>query len=143
MADSLFKEYEKVFDEKEETKEKKTGGFEVAYSPFALQDAVGEKSAKKAWIEYTKLRIDGIEAEELIFKIASKARDMLAIIKGATKEDLGIAKDFPFNKSKRDTKNWQEKSLVDFYTKLIKSYHGSRMGKEELDTALEKLLLSI
>jgi hypothetical protein len=160
MTESLFKEYEKVFEESHSascsaraSRDKKAGEFEFAYSPFALQDAVGEKSAKKSWIEYMKLRLTGIESEKLIFQIAGKARDMLAIIKGATKEDLGIAKDYPYNKSKRDAKNWQEKSLADFYTKLIEAYHGSRMGTrptewsfgrgEELDVALEKILLSI
>jgi hypothetical protein len=140
--DSLFKEYEGVFQEKEE-ESKKAEAFGYTYKPFALQDAVGEKSAKKAWIEYMKLRTGGILAEDLIFKITSKARDMLAIIKGATKEDLGIAKDYPYDKSKRDAKNWQEKSLVEFYTKLVETYHYSRTRGDDLDTNLEKLLLSI
>jgi DNA polymerase III gamma/tau subunit len=140
--DSLFKQYEGIFTEKEEiTKKKKENG--LAYSPFALQDAVGERSAKKVWIEYTKLRFSGIEAEELVHKIASKARDMLAILKGASKEDLGIKKDYPFNKSKKDTKNWTEKNLSVFYTKLVEAYHNARLGKGELDMALEKILLSI
>ena len=139
---NLFKEYEGVFEEIEETsglKKEKIFG----YSPFALQDAVGEKSAKKAWIEYEKLRFLGIEAEELVYKIVSKARDMLAISKGASKEDLGIQKDFPYNKSERDARNWQEEDLKNFYTKLVEVHHHSRMGGDELDMAIEKTLLSI
>jgi hypothetical protein len=142
MTDSLFKKYEGVFGEKEDTT-KKPNSFEYAYSPFALQDAIGEKSAKGAWIEYEKLRISGIEPEDLVHKIVSKVRDMTAIIMGASKEDLGIQKDYPFNKSKRDAKNWKADELKNFYTKLTKIYHRSRMGDEELDTALEKIILSI
>jgi len=145
MEESLFKEYKGVFEEShfaEASRDKKAGGFEYAYSPFVLQDAVGERSAKKAWIEYEKLRFEGIEAEDLVHKIISKVRDMVAILAGATKEDLGL-KDYPYNKSKRDIKNWQPENLKFFYTKLIAIYHHSRMGGEILDVALEKILLSI
>jgi hypothetical protein len=141
--DNLFKEYEGVFQESGEIqKEKKPNSFEYAYNPFALQDAIGEKSAKKAWIEYEKLRFLGIEAEELIYKIVGKARDMAAITAGASKEVLAL-KDYPYNKSKRDAKNWKADDLKNFYTKLTEIYHRSRMGGEELDTALEKIILNI
>jgi len=139
--DNLFKEYEGVFQEKEDAP-KKPSSFEYAYSPFALQDAIGEKSAKKAWIEYEKLKLSGIEAEELVHKIISKARDMSAIISGADREDFGL-KDYPFNKSKRDAKNWKAENLKNFYTRLTEIYHRSRIGGEELDTALEKIILNI
>ena len=139
---NLFKEYEGVYNqevpEKEEKKER-----EYAYSPFAIQDAVGERNVKKVWIEYIKLRLSGIEAEDLIHKIISKVRDMVAISQGATKEDLGI-KDYPFSKSKKDLKNWKIEDLKNFYRVLVEIYHRSRMESgNELDVALEKLLLSI
>lgn len=142
MPDSLFKQYEGVFEEKEALQKEKAP-FEFAYSPFALQDAVGEKSAKKAWIEYEKLRFDGIEADELIYKIVAKVRDMLAIKRGASKEDLGIQKDYPFLKSKKDSLNWKEKDLEYFYASLVSIFHDSRKGILEIDSALEKILLKV
>lgn len=143
---NLFKEYEGIFEAKnaEEnsgSREKKERVF--GYSPFALQDAIGEKSVKKIWIEYQKLRLSGVEAEELISKIVSKVRDMAAIMGGASKDDLGIKSDYPYNKSKRDIKNWPEKDLKSFYGKLVSVYHESRMGIEEIDLALEKAILNI
>lgn len=150
--DSLFKQYKGVFEDKEETPKGKKGGFEYAYSPFALQDAIGEKNIKKIWIEYSKLRFMGIEAEEIIHKIVSKVRDMSAIDKGASREDLGL-KDYPYNKSKRDLKNWKKEDLESLYAKIIEIYHLSRMGArpndysvgqgDELDVAMEKVILSI
>ena len=138
---SLFKEFEGLFfEEKEEKKEKKSQ--EYAYSPFALQDAIGEKSAKKIWIEYQKLLFQGIEVEDLIHKILSKVRDMAFIGLGAEASDLGI-KDFPYGKSKRDLKNWKPEELKNFYTKLVSMYHEARMGKEDLEIALEKALLQL
>ena len=141
MTNSLFKEYENIFDDKDIPQEKKES-YEYAYSPFALQDAIGERSAKKAWIEYEKLRFAGIEAEDLVHKIVAKIRDMTAIIIGADKEDLGM-RDYPFNKSKKDTKNWKADDLKILYTKLAENYHRSRMGGDDLDSALEKIILSI
>jgi hypothetical protein len=143
---NLFKEYKGIFEAENnekgaDSKSKKERVF--GYSPFALQDALGERSAKKAWIEYEKLRFAGIEAEELVYKIVAKIRDMTAIKMGASKEDLGIKNDYPYNKSRRDLKNWKEEHLKNFYTKLITIHHRSRMGGDELDIAIEKTLLNI
>lgn len=140
--ENLFKEYEGVYNQEVLEKEKKKER-EYAYSPFAIQDAVGERSVKKTWIEYIKLRQSGIEAEDLIHNIINKTRDMVAIHQGATKEDLGI-KDYPFSKSKKDLKNWEIEELKKFYSKLVEIYHRSRMESgNELGVALEKLLLNI
>lgn len=139
---NLFKEFKDIFKEEEFVpKEKKERVFD--YSPFALQDAIGERNIKKIWIEYEKLRLAGIEAERLIHNIVSKVKDMLAISLGANKEDLGIKNDYPYNKSKRDLKNWEKEELKNLFTKLIEIYHHSRMGGDELDIAIEKTILGI
>ena len=125
---NLFKEYEGVFqtenvEENSDTKQKKERVY--AYKSFALQDAIGEKSAKKVWIEYQKLRLAGIVAEELIFNIVSKIRDMLVI------KSFGAQK-------------WKEEDLKKFYTKLVEIYHRSRMEEgRDLDIAIEKTILGI
>src|SRR3989344_3299914 len=124
---SLFNEYNGVFDEKVEEPKKNNGDFIFAYSPFALQDALGAKNAKNTWLEYQKLRFMGIEAEEIVHKIISKVRDMTAITLGATKENLNIKNDYPYNKSKRDLKNWKLEDLKNLYTELVSSYHRSRL----------------
>lgn len=137
---NLFGEYKEITEEPKETKPKEKV---FGYKPFALQDAIGQKNVKRAWIEYEKLRLAGIEAEELIYKVISKAREMLAMSKGADEEDLNI-KNPTYNKSKRDAKNWEGEDLRNFYTKLIKAYHIHRMESgRDLDTDLEKILLSI
>jgi len=141
---SLFKEFENLFSNPEEIPaEKENKKSPYAYSPFALQDALGEKNIKNIWIEYHRLIFQGVAVEDLIFKIVGKVREMVAINAGASKEALGT-KDYPYNKSKRDLKNWRTENLQSFYTKLISIYHQSRMaGGEGLEIALEKTLLSI
>lgn len=150
--DSLFKEYKNAFGEETPMTEgavavTKGGAVKkqrvFGFSPFALQDAIGEKNVKKIWLEYEKLIFAGISAEELIHKIVSKVKDMAMIERGASKEDLGV-KDYPFAKSKKDLKNWEEAELKDFYTKLVTIYHESRMvGGDDLDTAIEKTILGV
>ena len=141
--DSLFKEYKGVFEgEKEVAPPKEKQERVYGYSPFALQDALGEKNIKKIWLEYQKLILADVEPEDLIHKIISKVKDLVFIQKGATALDLGI-KDYPFNKSKRDLKNWKPEDLQSFYTKLVLAYHQSRMGGESLGLALEKILLNV
>jgi len=143
--DNLFKEYEGVFiaeGEVETSKEKKEPFY--SFSPFALQDALGAKDIKNTWLEYQKLRFAGIEVEEIIHKIVSKVRDMTAISLGATKENLNIKSDFPYNKSKKDLKNWKLEELKNLYSDLVSIYHRSRLESgANLDIALEKILLKL
>lgn len=141
MQENLFEEYKNFFGEADDSDPKEKKERVYTFSPFALQDAVGEKNIKKMWLEYEKLRFADIEAEEIIHKIISKVRDLVFINLGATQEDLG-AKDYPYNKSKRDLKNWKEEDLKKFYTKLVEIYHRARMESgNDLDIALEKTLL--
>lgn len=152
---NLFKEYKGVFDtEKVDDTEIKTPKPRVFdFSPFALQDAIGAKDIKLMWLEYRRLREVGIEAEEIIHSMVGKVRDMIAISLGASKDDLGIKSDFPFNKSKKDVKNWDLVSLKKFYTSLVFAYHESRLGRmkddfdsrvgEPLDLRLERIVLSV
>lgn len=139
---NLFKQFENIFKTEEEQEEKKPFQKNYDYSPFALQDAIGVADNKRAWIEYQKLKFLGIEDEEIVHNIISKVRDMVLINKGASILDLGI-KEYPYNKSKKDIKNWKEHRLIGFYERLVSLYHESRMGGEPLDIALEKTILKL
>lgn len=111
------------------------------FNPFALADAIGQASAKKAWIEYERAHIFGAEPEELHARVWGKVRDMISTQEGTTQE-LGIHP-FVHKKAKADFGNWEEERLANFSEKLVAIYHWSRMGGDELDIAMEKLLLSI
>jgi hypothetical protein len=150
-VNSLFVQYEGVFEEKEEQKKDKPQK-SYAYNPFPFQDAVGENNPKKAWIEYTKLVLSGVEPDELIHKVISKVREMVFINLGATADDLNI-KPYAFSKSKSHFKNWGTKKLQSAYEELVFIYHNQRLGimendfsansKTDIKIALEKFLLSL
>lgn len=111
------------------------------YNPFALADAVGKKSAKEAWIEYERARLAGALPEELHGQVWGKVRDMIAS-EVATATELGIHP-FVHKKAKADLRNWPRDILNKFTDNLLNIYHESRLGGDELDLAMEKLLLSI
>ncbi len=141
---NLFKQYEGVFDEwlegEEETQTKEPRKKE-AYNPFAIADAVGKKSAKESWIEYTVARLQGGESEELHARALGKVRDI--IIASKEKQEETTMHPFVYKKAKWDAKNWKEGELEKTYSKLVEIYHKARMGGEELDVALEKVLLGL
>lgn len=110
-------------------------------NPFALADAVGKRSAKEAWIEFSRARFSGAEAEELHSRIWGKVRDMIAS-KNSTAIELGLHP-FVYKKAKADLNNWSKEKLENFVQELLAIYHRSRTGSESLEVALERTLLSI
>lgn len=141
---NLFKQYKGVFDEWVEiedgvsTKEKRK---KEVYNPFAIADAIGNKSSKESWIEYTIAKIQGAEPEELHARVIGKVRDI--IIANKEKQENTSMHPFVYKKAKWDAKNWKEDELKKTYSKLVEIYHESRMGGEELDIAMEKILLGL
>lgn len=129
------------FREKKEHEWKKKFNNNDKYNPFALADAVGKKSAKESWIEYQRARLAGAEPEELHSKVWGKARDMISSEK-ATADELGIHP-FVHKKAKADSKNWPKEKLDLLTQNLLGIYHQARLGGDELDLAMEKILLSI
>lgn len=141
---NLFKEYEGVFDEWTEGEGEipvKEARKKETYNPFAIPDAVGKKSAKESWIEYTVARLQGGEPEELHARALSKVRDI--IIASKEKQEDTAMHPFVYKKAKWDAKNWKEGELEKTYKKFVEIYHLSRMGGDELDIAMEKLLLTL
>lgn len=145
MQNSLFKEYKGIFepemDAEAEVKKEKEDTFKKGPNTFALADALGAKSPKDAWVEYMRLREEGMEAEFIHSSLVGKMRGMLAV-QGATAEELGIHP-FVYKKAKADFKNWSEDKLRDTYASFVSAYHESRLGGEPLDTAIEKILLTL
>ena len=149
MQENLFKEYEGVFDEWDIEESgiqnlesgKTEGRKKEAYNPFAIADAVGKKSAKESWIEYRGARLQGGESEELHARAISKIRDI--IIASKEKQENTTMHPFVYKKAKWDLKNWKEGELEKTYTKFVEIYHLSRMGGDELDIAMEKMLLGL
>ena len=68
-------------------------------------------------------------------------------MKRAEKEGVNIGNlglhPFVITKTKRFTKNFEEKELEEHSRTLLHSYHNARGGGDELDVALEKFVLNL
>ncbi len=138
---SLFKQYEGVFGEENDTFEKTRPEKQANKAGFAIADALGQGRAKEVWVEFTKQMNAGSSIEMIHGLLVAKVRDMLASDKGSA-EELGIHP-FVYRKAKADAKNWDREKLQAIYDKFVLAYHNSRLGDETLDTAVEKILLAL
>ena len=112
------------------------------FNIFALTDALGAKRKKEAWIIYRKALSAGLSAEEIFFKIVWQIKTMLLAsrTKNATEADI---KEFPYHKAKSFLKNFKSGELEKLSENLVVGYHQARRGKGDIETLVEKILLSL
>ena len=112
------------------------------FNIFALTDALGNRKKKEAWILYEKALAAGLSAEEVFFKLVWQVKSMLIAqrTKNVGETDM---KAFPYNKAKSFLKNYKQSELEKLSEDLVIGYHQARQGKGEIETLIEKLLLSL
>jgi len=112
------------------------------FNIFALTDALGARQKKEAWILYQKALRAGLTPEEIFFKIVWQVKSML--IASRTK-DVGETdmKMFPYNKAKSFLTNFKPGELEKLSESLVIGYQRARRGEAEIETLVEKLLLSL
>lgn len=112
------------------------------FNIFTLTDALGSRKKKEAWILYQKALAAGISAEEIFFKLAWQVKSMLLVSR--TKE-IGETdmKTFPYNKAKSFLKNFKSGELDKLSEDLVTGYILVRRGQGEMETLIEKTLLSL
>jgi len=112
------------------------------FNVFTLTDAIGNRNKKEAWILYQKALASGLVAEEIFWKIVWIVKSML--LASQTKNYLETEmKEFPYIKAKGFSKNFSKAELENLSESLVVGYHNTRRGKEEIETLVEKMLLSL
>jgi len=112
------------------------------FNIFALTDALGAKKKKEAWILYQKALAAGLSAEEVFFKIVWQVKSMLIASKTKSVAETDM-KAFPYSKAKSFLKNFSTSELQNLSENLVIGYHQARIGKGEIETLVEKMLLSL
>ncbi len=112
------------------------------FNIFALTDAVGARDKKRAWVLYREALGAGISAEEVFFKIIWQVKSMLIAsrTKNVAETDM---KPFPYSKAKSFLKNFKPNELEKLSLNLVTGYHQARQGEGEIETLVEKILLSL
>ncbi len=114
----------------------------IDFNIFALTDALGARDKKRAWILYQQALWAGLSAEEIFFRIFWQVKTMLIAsrTKNVGETDL---KPFPYSKAKSFLKNFRPGELEKLSEHLVVGYHQARRGQSEIETLIEKILLTL
>jgi len=109
---------------------------------FSLTDALGERNKEKAWLKYQEALLRGLGPEEILGMLFWQTKTLLLAKKTKTSSEAAMS-NFPYQKAKKYTKNFQEGEIEELNTKIIDIYHQSRRGGLDIPLGLEKFLLEI
>ena len=112
------------------------------FNIFSFTDAVGARKKRDAWVLYQKALASGMSAEEIFWKVAWQVKTML-LAKNTTSSMESGQNAFVYKKAKENLKNFEEGELEKLSEDLVIGYHHARRGKTEIQTFLEKMLLSL
>lgn len=112
------------------------------FNIFPLTDALGERNKKNAWIVYEKALASGMVADEIFWRLMWGVKAMLLTAKTSSAEESGL-NPFVYKKSKSFLKNWKVEELEKLSESLVVGYHNARRGIGEMETMIEKILLSL
>ncbi len=143
--DKLLKAEEKKlgkFAEKIEELTLAEGKKKETFNIFSFTDAIGERNKKNSWILYEKAVFSGMAPEELFWKVVGQIRNMILVKKTKSATEAGLHP-FVYGKAKGFLRNFKEGELENLSEKLVIGYHQARRGEGEIETLLEKTLLSL
>ena len=112
------------------------------FDTFAFTDALAERKKKDAWVLYQKALASGLVAEQLFYRAMWMMKTLLTVMRTKSAEEAGM-KTFPYNKAKGFLRNWKEGEIEKLSQELVEGYHKARRGEGEIETMLEKVLLSL
>ncbi len=125
-------------EEEEISTAKPRGEFNI----FALTDAVGARDKRQAWVFYQKALASGMVADEIFWRVTWIVKSMLLASKTKSSAETDM-KEFPYRKAKGYANNFSPVELEKLSETLVIGYHNARRGIGEIETLLEKLILSL
>lgn len=132
----------KVFEKhtKEVFEHKK--GVQERFNNFALADALLKRDKRSLWVLLSEARLEGIADEEVVGVLWWQLKTLKLANNTANANEAGL-KDFPYSKAKRALGKFGKEDLVKLSHSLMTLVHESRLGKRELDLALESWVLKV
>lgn len=115
--------------------EKKTEKFNI----FSLADALARRDKKSLWVLYQKALRAGKSPEEISGTIFWQLKTMMILQGGGSK----TLSPFVVSKNRNMLKNYKEGELDTITKNLITKYHEARRGRGDMETALERFVLTI
>lgn len=112
------------------------------FNIFIFTDAVGTRDKRKAWMLYQQALEAGFVPEEMFYKLVWQVKTLLLAANTRTSVEADM-KAFPYNKAKGNLKKWKLEELEKLSEDLVLGYHKARRGEGEIETLVEKIILSI
>lgn len=112
------------------------------FNRFALTDALGKRDRKILWVLYQKALRAGVAEEEIHGLLFWQIKSMLM---AATAKNVGESglKPFVYSKAKAAAAQYSKTELLQLSEDLVTLYHEVRRGKYDMETALERFVLSV
>jgi DNA polymerase III delta subunit len=132
------KKFQKYADRNEEYKSE----VKERFNNFSLADALAKKDKKSLWLLLSEAKLSGIASEELVGVLwwQLKALRLATLTNSASEAGM---KDYPYDKAKRALSRFGDNELESLSASLITLLHDSRLGRLELDLALERWVLRV
>lgn len=137
----LAPEKKKFAKQAEDIQEFKAGPSD-RFNTFSLADALAKKDKKTLWLLYNEAVLSGIAVEEIVGVLWWQLKSLRLANKTLSATEAGM-KDFPYNKAKRSLSKFQKGELETLSNSLLVLQHDSRLGRHDLDFALERWILKL
>lgn len=114
------------------------------FNIFSIADNFSSRDRKGTWVLFQSALLSGVSPEEVHGILFWQIKNMVIAKNTSAKEAMhaGI-KPFVFNKSLRTSKNFKEGELEKVSSEMVAVYHRARLGQEDFEIGLEKLILNI
>jgi hypothetical protein len=112
------------------------------FNIFLLTDAIGARDKRGAWVIYQKALASGMVADEIFWRVMWGVKALILAEKAKGVEETGL-NPFVYKKNRVFLKNWKREELMNLSERLTLGYHDARRGIGDIDSLLEKTILSI
>lgn len=139
---SLLAAEKKRFEKYADTLKEHKGAAKERFNNFALADALAKKDKRSLWVLFNEARMSGVALEELSGVLWWQLKTLRLAAVTDTAAEAGM-KDFPYQKAKRSLSNFRPGEPAELSRSLLTVIHDSRLGRHDLDQALERWILSL
>lgn len=135
------KKLEKHSEKSQKFEEEKTTA-KKEFNIFSLTDAFGMRDKKKLWVLYRQAIMSGSEPEEIHGILFWQLKSILTALGSKDAQESGL-KPFVFQKAINFAKKYSPEELRVMSAKFVEIYHNARRGISDMETSLERFILSV
>lgn len=115
---------------------------------FRITDAVASRDKGRAWLLFRRAIMNGMDAEEIFWKIAWQVKNLLLIKKMGLVSEKKILEEtrlhsYVIKKTASASRLFTEEELSRYSSELVGLYHDSRRGLADFDAGVEKFLIKL